>query len=224
MVSKYHNPANPRSGDYSMPSIALRDCPPVLYVRGKGENPPEFPHLSIKMDRGKPRIRSKRPWYMVLVKPNRDRTFARVCQELGVTYFLPMKPCTVKKAGKSVKGMRVLFPGYVFFRGNALDFYEVKKKRKHLRIVKLPDQIGVHRQLEQLYNALEWCLGKLETTFPLGHEVAIISGKLEGLKARVIAHHPEDATVRVAVRLMWGDAVFRIPADNLAGLPHVKAS
>jgi transcription antitermination factor NusG len=197
-----------------MPSVASIDCPPIVYTRSGRD----FPPTRMKIKDGKPRYVGKRPWRMALVKNNFDRSFAWRCKEHRIIYFLPMKTRTVKVAGRETEGMQVLFPGYVFFKANDNEFYTVKRFREAYQLVDLPDQLGVHRQMEKLFRALSLCEG-LVAAFPLGHSVAIVAGPLEGLKAKVIAHFPDSTEVSVAVPMAFGTAKFRLPADNLALVP-----
>jgi transcription antitermination factor NusG len=199
-----------------MPSLAMKDNPSVLYVPWRGGvYCREFPRPKFRKVKGKWKIKSKRPWRLAIVKPNADRTFARKCIDGKICYFLPMKPRTVMIGGKKKKGMEILFPGYVFFRADDTEFYIVKRFRKHKALVTIPDQMGIDRELYKLYQALEWCLGKMEKQFPLLGRVAIVAGPLSGLSGQVVAHEPDKATVRIAIDMAMGTAQFRVPADNL---------
>jgi len=86
-------------------------------------------------------------WWVAHTKPRFEKSFAWDLNRRGVGYFLPMCEYVILSSGRNRRGMKLLFPSYVFFCGSNEDRYTALTTSRLLQVIDVPDQSGLISQL-----------------------------------------------------------------------------
>ena len=109
-------------------------------------------------------------WHAAYTKPRREKALAWNLHNMGINYYLPL----VRKRQKSEKRLRrsyiPLFPGYLFFIGDAEDRQAVWKTDRIVRIIDVSCQNQlikelniIHKAVINQYRSARFLHGKLRT-------------------------------------------------------------
>ena len=156
-----------------------------------------------------PAVEDPGRWWCLHTKPRQEKATARALHARQVAYYLPQvvhESRTPK--GRKIRSIQPLFTGYVFMRGDELQRLEVVRDDTLANILAIADQVGVRRDLHQIYRMLSSGLPvSLEPSHPVGVRVRIISGPLAGIVGTVIRRGPRDRFVAVVDFLGCGGVV-----------------
>ena len=141
---------------------------------------------------------SSGPWWIAHTKSRCEKRFAWELVRRGVDYFLPMFPRDFISGGRKRHGMYVLFPGYVFFRGDDHARVDALSTQCLVQVLTVPDQARLPLELSQIERALASGLrlsplDRLE----VGRRCRVVAGSLQGIEGTVLQR-------RDGVRLLLG--------------------
>jgi transcription antitermination factor NusG len=113
------------------------------------DNPPmKYPEGFFKASLGE-------RWWVAHTKAHNEKALAHSLLTWGVAYFLPMMERVTVRRGRKVRCLHPLFPGYVFFAGDATAPPRVRMTNRVANILFVDDQDRLVSELTQLENALE---------------------------------------------------------------------
>jgi transcription antitermination factor NusG len=118
-------------------------------------------------------------WWVVQVRPNRERKMAQRMLWLDVDYFLPTELVKTRRGKDWRTEKRLTLPGYLFINGSADARYEAASDEDALRIIEVKQQSRLAHELK----AFEW----------IAAEPAHVAGDFtpkKGMRCRVVAGHP----------------------------------
>lgn len=116
--------------------IALHKNPPVVSP----------PYASVRELDG--------PWWVAHTRSRHEKALAADLLARNVPYFLPMVQRTVVMRGRRLRGMMPLFPGYLFFAGDADARYEALTTSHVANVIPVVDCDRFVEELGQIEGAL----------------------------------------------------------------------
>lgn len=93
-------------------------------------------------------------WWVAHVKPRQEKALAWELLHSGRSYFLPMYDKTLRSRGRSWNSQVVLFPGYLFLCGQEEDRLAALQGGRVVRMIDVPDQRQLARELAGLVRML----------------------------------------------------------------------
>ncbi len=127
------------------------------------------------------------PWWVAHVRSRQEKVLARYLLSLKVAFYLPHREQRTERAGRRFVSYLPLFPGYVFFRGSRVHRYVALRSNLIARILDVPDQALLNRELAQL-RALQQSGGSLVPCAYIapGDAVRIVEGPFKGYTGVVV--------------------------------------
>ena len=155
-------------------------------------------------------------WWVAHTKPRFEKSFAWDLNRRGVGYFLPMCEYVILSSRRNRRGMKLLFPSYVFFCGSNEDRYTALTTSRLLQVIDVPDQLGLISQLVTIEKALSCKAGLDDYPYrPVGTRSRIISGPMMGTEGVVIEGNDEKARMVFEVSVLGQGTVMEIDTDFL---------
>jgi transcription antitermination factor NusG len=196
-----------------MPVLRLEDNPPTIAKYGVAVDVlPRFTGFR-RPKRGVNR------WYVAQVKSQQERKLAAELVAHKVSYYLPMQAAKVKRGSdREVDGMRLMFPGYLFFFGDPHDWSTVKETRRTWQIIDVRDQVMIQDELKGILLGQKHLQFDSWKAFVAGRAVRFISGPMKGYEGVVEGRDfngEGEAVVQLSVSLL-GCASFK--TTNLGDL------
>jgi transcriptional antiterminator RfaH len=154
-------------------------------------------------------IEPGRPWWCLHTKTRQEKATARYLHGRELTYYLPQVIQESRTpGGRRIRSLQPLFGGYVFFQGDDRQRVEALKSDKLNKVLEVPDQEELVRDLRQVHRLLSSGLEVLpELTHPVGSRVRILSGPLQGAVGTVFRRDRRDQFVAVVRFLGRGATV-----------------
>jgi transcription antitermination factor NusG len=125
-------------------------------------------------------------WYVLHTKARQEKILAGALEAMNVACFLPLIR-QVRYYGQFKANVELpLFPSYVFIRGQMDDVYRADRTKRVAKIIPVPDQLRLDRELRNVHLALE--RNVQFDPFPhlvKGTFVEVRSGPLRGLQGFV---------------------------------------
>jgi len=155
-------------------------------------------------------------WWVAQTKSRSEKAFVQDIARRGVGYFLPMIERVRISGGRKRKSMVPLFPGYVFFRGNAECRLIALQTDRLCQIIAVKDQAELHEELLALHRllnsdkAFDW-----HRFAAVGARCHITRGPLQGLSGIVIQREKASSRVVLQVSILGQGAAVDIDADFL---------
>jgi transcription termination/antitermination protein NusG len=139
------------------------------------------------------------PWCVAHVRSRQEKVLARHAEPLGVPFYLPQREQRKKRGGRSFVSHLPLFPGYFFFRGSASARAEVVRSHVVVRLLEVPDQELLTRELRDL-RTLQEAGATLVPYVPLapGDTVRVVDGPFRGYTGQVLR---EQSRLRLVVSI-----------------------
>ncbi|HOJ74419.1 MAG TPA: transcription termination/antitermination NusG family protein [Phycisphaerae bacterium] len=94
------------------------------------------------------------PWWVAHTRSRHEKALAVDLLAQQVPYFLPMVERTLVVRGRRFRGMLALFPGYVFFVGDASARYRALATSHVANVIPVVDQERFVNELAQIEQAL----------------------------------------------------------------------
>ena len=155
-------------------------------------------------------------WWMAHTRPHFEKAFAWNLNSRGIGYFLPMCEYVIFSGGRNRRGMKLLFPSYVFFCGSDKDRYTALTTNRLVQVIDVADQLGLVSQLKTIEKGL-LCKADLDPYpyRPIGTRTRIISGPMMGTEGVVIERNNTKARMVLEVTILGRGALIEIDADLL---------
>src|SRR5262245_11980370 len=87
------------------------------------------------------------PWCVAHVRSRQEKVLARHASPLEVPFYLPQGPKETRRGGRRFVSYLPLFPGYFFFRGTGPQRTAVLRSNVVVRLLEVPDQELLTREL-----------------------------------------------------------------------------
>jgi transcriptional antiterminator RfaH len=148
-------------------------------------------------------------WWCLHTKPRQEKATARHLLNRRLAYFLPQIPREGRTpAGRKIRSVVPLFPGYAFLRGDERQRIEAFSGATLVQVLEVVDQSKLVSDLRQIYRLLSSGLAvTAEPRPPIGSRVRIVSGPLTGLVGLVVRRGKEDQFTAVVRFLGQGVTV-----------------
>lgn len=127
------------------------------------------------------------PWWVAHTRSRHEKALAMDLLALRVSYFLPMVERTLIIRQRKFRSMMPLFPGYVFFAGDATARYRALSTSHVANVITVSDQSRLIEELAQVERALSSPAGL--DPFPYlrqGTQCRIKAGPLAGVQGIVV--------------------------------------
>jgi len=155
-------------------------------------------------------------WWVAYTKTHFEKSFAWDLYSRGIGYFLPMCEYVIFSSGRNRRGMKLLFPSYVFFCGSNEDRHTALTTNRLLQVIDVADQLGLITQLMTIEKGLSCEAGFDPYPYrPVGTRTRIISGPMMGTEGVVIERKNEKARMVLEVTTLGQGTVMEIDADLL---------
>jgi len=130
---------------------------------------------------------SRFPWWVAYVRSRQEKALARYLLFREVPFYLPQREHRIRRGGRSFVSYLPLFPGYVFFRGLALDRHVALRSDLIVKTLDVPDPGLLNRELSQLRALQESGASLIPCQrFSPGDAVRITHGPFQGYTGRVL--------------------------------------
>lgn len=148
-------------------------------------------------------------WWCLHVKPRQEKAAARHLFDHKLAHYLPQIAKESRTpAGRKIRSIIPLFPGYLFFRGNHNERLEAFQGGQLVGTLEVHDQDRLEKDLRQVYQMLSSGLPVVpEPEFPIGSKVRIVNGPLRRLVGTIEKRGNRDLFVVVVHMLGKGAAV-----------------
>ncbi len=122
-------------------------------------------------------------WWVAHTRSRREKSLAGVLERTGIGYFLPFRKRRQPSRNRTRHSTVCLFPGYLFFCGDALARMAAIRSHHVTRILSVPDPVRLVGELLQIHKALlsGYCLYP-QGVFTKGMRVRVKQGPLEGIE------------------------------------------
>jgi transcription termination/antitermination protein NusG len=145
-------------------------------------------------------------WWVAHTRSHHEKALAFHLLGWEIPYFLPMAEKTTIIRGRRFRVMMPLFPGYLFFAGDAEARYKALTTSHIANVIPVADQNRLVAELSQIQQALGSRVGL--DPYPYlrkGAECVIRSGPLRGIRGVIVNRR---GNVRLVLRVsMLGQAV-----------------
>jgi transcription antitermination factor NusG len=127
------------------------------------------------------------PWWVAHVRSRQEKSLARFIAPLEVPFYLPQGQKERRRKGRRIVSHLPLFPGYLFFRGSASQRIAVLRSNVVVRLLEVPDQDLLTRELREL-RALQEAGATLTPYVPIapGSAVRVVEGPFSGYTGKVV--------------------------------------
>jgi transcription antitermination factor NusG len=127
------------------------------------------------------------PWRVAHVRSRQEKELARHLLRHAVPFFLPLAEKHVRRAGRRFVSYLPLFPGYVFFRGAALERRTALASDRVVSVLEVADQGLLDGELKTVWRLQE--SGATVVSCPYlgpGDLVEVIAGPFRGYSGIVL--------------------------------------
>ncbi len=148
-------------------------------------------------------------WWCLHVKPRQEKSVARHLLFRRIGYFLPQAVRLSRTPnGRRLRSLIPLFPGYLFLHGTEEDRYEAIRSNRLVRVLEVPSQSELVRDLRQVQQVAASGIPFLpEPVHPVGRKVRIKDGPLAGLVGTVYRRGDHERFTAVVSFLGQGASV-----------------
>lgn len=155
------------------------------------------------------------------MRSRQEKELARHLLRHGVPYYLPVAEKQVRRAGRRFVSYLPLFPGYVFFRGAALERRLALASDRVVSVLEVSDQALLDGELHALWRLQE--SGAAIVPHPYlgpGDEVEVIEGPFRGFSGRVLREKGRTRLV-VSVSFLRQSVAAEFEREALAPMRQV---
>jgi transcription antitermination factor NusG len=154
-------------------------------------------------------------WWVAHTKSRCEKAFAWDLAALGVGYFLPMDQRTTFSGGRKRKGLRPVFPSYVFFCGDEQVRWQALRTNRLCNVLTVPQQETLIEELQQIYAVLRRGHPlELYAAPPVGTRCRVTGGPFKGLVGIVTDRNKPNRLV-LKVNVLGQGASLELEADLL---------
>lgn len=142
------------------------------------------------------------PWWVAHLRSRQEKLAAREARGRGVPHFLPLREQVVRRRGRKLTSYLPLFPGYLFFRGDAERRLDLMRTNLCVRILPVTDQQALHDDLAQIRRLQELGLPLVpHPEMQVGDPVVVTDGFFRGFHGWVTEARGREKLV-VTVRFL----------------------
>lgn len=156
------------------------------------------------------------PWEVAHVRSRTEKALARHLGTLRIPFYLPLGERRRRRGGRSFVSYIPFFPGYVFLRGGAASRIQALRTNLVVRLLDVPDQALLDRELRQLRALQE--AGASLTPFPWlgpGDAVRVQEGPFRGYLG-VIVREKGGRRLVVSVSMLQRSVAVELEREALA--------
>ena len=158
------------------------------------------------------------PWGVAHVRSRCEKALARHLYDHEVPFYLPLQDKCLHHSGRQRLSRIPLFPGYVFLRGGRLERLAALRSQRIVRMVPVPDQVLIDRELSELRRLQEdGFLLKPHPYLRPGDPVEILEGSFKGYRGSVVRERRADRLV-VSVTFLRRSVTVEIDRASLRPL------
>lgn len=154
-------------------------------------------------------------WIVVHTRPRSEKKLLKYCEERGIFGYTPLLTRVHRYGNRRREFSSPMFPGYVFCVVDARELQSVRQSRYTARVLPVPDQEVMARQLVSVQIALE--TNEILEVLPFleaGRAVRIASGPLKG--AEGVVHRVKGRTrVLLQVDLIQQSVVVDVDSRDV---------
>jgi len=151
---------------------------------------------------------SERRWWDVYTKSRQEKALARHLIGHDIPFYLPLIPKDNIIRSKRVRSHIPLFAGYMFLFGNELERVTTLTTNRISRILPVPDQQQLLRDLANVQTLIERDAPlAIERRLDAGDQVRIKTGSLRGLEGMVVKRHGRTRLLVAVTYLQQGVSV-----------------
>jgi transcriptional antiterminator RfaH len=142
------------------------------------------------------------PWRVAHVRSRQEKALARYAHEHRIAFYLPQIEKQTERSGRRFSSYLPLFPGYFFFRGDAVARDRVMRSDLAVSIIDVADQEILGRELGQI-RELQLAGASLMPveTFAAGDAVRVSEGAFAGYEG-VVARSGRSERLIVSISLL----------------------
>lgn len=180
-----------------MPILAEEPCvyPEDLLERSTGDEQLDKP-------------RSDRVWWVVYSKSRQEKSLARDLLGYRLPFYLPQVQRDHLIRGRRVRAHVPLFPGYLFLHGTSEDRVDSLRTNRISRILPVPDQEQLWRDLRQIANLIAAGAAlTVEQRLSPGRKVRIRNGPMAGFEGVIVQRRGVDRLLIAVNFLQQGVSV-----------------
>jgi len=164
---------------------------------------------------------SEFPWCVAHVRSRQEKVLARHLTPLEVPFYLPVRENAKKRGGRNFVSYPPLFPGYFFFRGAGPEKLAVLRSNVVVRLIEVPDQDLLARELRELRSLQEAGATLIPyTPLPPGSSVRVVDGPFSGYTGKVLR---EQSRLRLIVSISMLRQTVAVEFDREALAPAAPA-
>lgn len=155
---------------------------------------------------------SERRWWCLHARPRQEKSAARHLQARRISYYLPQVFRESRTpAGRRIRSLVPLFPGYLFLLGDDRQRVEALKGNHLANVLEVSDQTGLVHDLRQIHQMLtSGILVAPEPTFPVGTRVRVINGPFMGLVGTIVRRRGHRDRFVATVRYLGQGATIEL--------------
>ena len=157
----------------------------------------------------------REPWRIAHVRSRQEKVLARHLLRAGVAFYAPQIERSKTRDGRRFVSHLPLFPGYVFFRGDAAARQTALRSNVIAAIIDVLDQPLLNAQLHQLRRLqLEGASLIPVDEFAAGDAVRIVDGSFAGYEGTVVRSGRGERLL-VSVSLLRKSVAVEFPRGRL---------
>ena len=164
------------------------------------------------------------PWWVAHVRSRQEKSLARYLRPIGVPFYLPQREHRSRQGSRTRVSYLPLFPGYLFFRGTAVERLAALRSNLLVRVLEVSDQTLLTRELEQLHSIQRSgaTLIPLDRLVP-GDPVRIVDGPFKGYVG-IVARGGERPRLVVSISVLRKAVAVELDRSAVALLPAPRES
>lgn len=150
-----------------------------------------------------------RRWWCLHARPRQEKATARHLHLSRIPFYLPMVAREGRTpAGRKIRSIVPLFPGYLFLLGDEHQRLEAFRANNLVQVLEVDDQESLDRDLRRIQQLLGSGLPvEPEPSHPIGSPIRIVTGPLAGLVGVVARRGDHDRFTAVVQFLKQGATV-----------------
>ena len=157
----------------------------------------------------------REPWRIAHVRSRQEKVLARHLLRGGIAFYAPQTAKAKTRAGRQFVSHLPLFPGYVFFRGDAEARQAALRSNVIVAIIEVDDQPLLDAELHQLRRLqLEGASLVPADEFAAGDAVRIVDGSFAGYEGTVVRSGRGERLL-VSVSLLRKSVAVEFPRGRL---------
>ena len=124
--------------------------------------------------------------WVLRTRSRQEKAVAAALRSLAIPHYLPLITAQRYQGTRRTSVDLPLFPGYVFLHGDRDATFEIERTKRVASVLDVPDQLVLHRELENLRRAVQLDVGFDPYPY-LSHGVwaRVKSGPYQGVQGRI---------------------------------------